>query len=142
MNLPNDQRMLSSIRNDIELSESENDPSIPARRMNRYRKCLEARQRKKLVEEIRHQKASGIKTQQSLALLQKAHSDLHITLKDLQNERSRLRQEAMKHHTPAEACLNLLDKLNFYKDFEVGEDNRSEVMIGQWRLEATADEDQ
>jgi hypothetical protein len=70
------------------------------------------RQRKKLVEEIRHQKASGIKTQQSLALLRKAHSDLHITLKDLQNERPRLRQEAMKHHTPAEACLNLLDKLN------------------------------
>jgi MULE transposase domain len=30
----------------------------------------------------------------------------------------------VKHHTPAEACLNLLDKLNFYKDFEVGEDNR------------------
>jgi hypothetical protein len=26
--------------------------------------------------------------------------------------------------TPAEACFNLPDELNFYKDFEVGEDNR------------------
>jgi MULE transposase domain len=30
----------------------------------------------------------------------------------------------MKHHTPAAACLNLLDELKFYKDFEVGDDNR------------------
>jgi MULE transposase domain len=81
-------------------------------------------QRRELVEEIKNQKASGIKTQQSLALLQKAHPDLHITLQNLQNERKRLRREAIKHRTPAEACLNLLDELNFYKDFEVGEDNR------------------
>jgi hypothetical protein len=68
-------------------------------------------QRRQLVEDIKHQKASGIKTQQSLALLQKTHLDLHLTLKDLQHERAHLRRDAMKHHTPAEACLNLLTEL-------------------------------
>lgn len=81
-------------------------------------------QQRQLVKDIKDQKASGIKTQQSLALLQMTHPELHITLQDLQNERKRLRQEAIKHHTPAEACLNLLDELKFYKDFEVGEDSR------------------
>ena len=78
-------------------------------------------QQRQLVKDIKDQKASGIKTQQSLALLQMTHPELHITLQDLQNERKRLRQEAIKHHTPAEACLNLLDELKFYKDFEVGD---------------------
>jgi hypothetical protein len=42
----------------------------------------------------------------------------------LQNERKCLRRETIKHHTPAEACLNLLDELNFYTDSELGKDNR------------------
>ena len=81
-------------------------------------------QREKIIEEIKHHRAAGVRVQQSLALLQRKFPDLQITRKDVQNERDRLRREALKHHTPAEACLNLLDELKFYKDYETGEDNR------------------
>ena len=62
--------------------------------------------------------------QSSYTLLTRKYKDIVITVKDIQNERARAKRADLKAHTPAEACLNLLDEKKFFKHYEVGDDSR------------------
>ena len=78
----------------------------------------------KVLQDIREHKTAGVSIQSSYTLLTRKYKDLVITVKDIQNERARAKRADLKTHTPAEACLKLLDEKKFFKHYEVGDDSR------------------